>query len=124
VKPEDRHISDKLTYLNHLFPNVVLAELSHHRTLAILEPLDVTRTKITAYNVTKSTDNPDKEAVIETAKRDLAFVNGTGQQEDIALVSGIQRSLPARANEVFTFGHFEPAIVRFHKQMGESLAEA
>jgi len=117
VAPKDRHVSDKLTYLNHLFPNVVLAELSHHRSLAILEPVDVTRTKVTVYNMTKSTDNTDAKAVIETAKRDLAFVNGTGQQEDIALVSGIQRSLPARANEVFTFGHFEPAIVHFHKEM-------
>ena len=117
VPPKDRHVSDKLTYLNHLFPNVVLAELSHHRTLAVLEPMGVSQTKVTAYNMTKSTDNPDTQAVIETAKRDLDFVNGTGQQEDIALVSGIQRSLPANANEVFTFGHFEPAIVHFHKQM-------
>ena len=117
VPPKDRRVSDKLTYLNHLFPNVVLAELSHHRTLAVLEPMGVSQTKVTAYNMTKSTDNPDTDAVIETAKRDLDFVNGTGQQEDIALVSGIQRSLPANANEVFTFGHFEPAIVHFHKQM-------
>jgi len=121
VAPKDRYVSDKLTYLNHLFPNVVLAELSHHRSLAILEPLDVSRTKVTVYNMTKSTDNPDTDAVIETAKRDFAFVNGTGQQEDIALVSGIQRSLPANANDVFTFGHFEPAIVHFHKEMASRL---
>ena len=60
---------------------------------------------------------------IETAHRDLEFVNGTGQQEDIALVKGIQRSLPSRANDAFTFGHFEPAIVHFHKQMAEKLAD-
>jgi len=119
VAPKDRYVSDKLTYLNHLFPNVVLAELSHHRSLAILEPINVSQTKVTVYNMTKSTDNPDTEAVIEAAKRDLAFVNGTGQQEDIALVSGIQRSLPANANEVFTFGHYEPAIIHFHKEMAE-----
>jgi len=124
VAPEDRQVSDKLTYLNHLFPNVVLAELSHHRSLAILEPLDVTRTKITTYHMTKSTDNSDTEAVIDTAKRDLAFVNGTGQQEDIAMVSSIQRSLHSRANETFTFGHFEPAITHFHKEMAERLAGA
>ena len=119
VPPAERDVSDKVTYLNHLFPNVVLAELSHHRTLAILEPISISQTKVTAFNMTKSTDNLDKEAVIETAKRDLDFVNGTGQKEDIALVSSIQRSLPAKANEVFTFGHFEPAIVHFHKQMAK-----
>ena len=121
VSPEARDVSDKLTYLNHLFPNVILAELSHHRTLGVLEPLGTDRTKITTYHLTKSSSNPDKEAVIERAKRDLAFVNETGQSEDIAMVSGIQRSLSSDANEVFTFGHFEPAIVHFHQQMAALL---
>lgn len=122
VAPEDRQVSDKLTYLNHLFPNVILAELSHHRTLGILEPLGTTRTKITSYHMTKSTDDPDTEAVIERAKHDFAFVIETGQPEDIAMVTGIQRSLAARANEAFTFGHFEPAITHFHKEMKRRLA--
>ena len=121
VAPKDRIVSDKLTYLNHLFPNVVLAELSHHRSLVIMEPMGVGRTKATSYNMTKSSDNPNKQAVIETAQRDLDFVNGTGQIEDIAMVTGIQRSLHSRANDVFTFGHFEPAIVHFHKQMAQRL---
>lgn len=124
VAPKDRQVSDKLTYLNYLFPNVALAELSYHRTLAILEPVDLSRTKQTTYHMTKSTDNPDSEAVLETARRDLDFVNGTGQVEDIAMVQGIQRSLHSGANEVFTFGHFEPAIVHFHKQLSEMLASA
>ncbi len=121
VAPADRDVSDKLTYLNHLFPNVILAELSHHRTLGILEPLDASRTKITTYHLTKSTTNPDMEAVRKTAERDLEFVNGTGQAEDIAMVEGIQRGLGSEANEVFTFGQFEPAIVQFHREMAGRL---
>lgn len=121
VAPEDREVSDKLTYLNHLFPNVILAELSHHRTLGILEPLGTARTKITTYHLTKSSENLDKEAVLERAKKDLAFVNETGQSEDIAMVTGIQRSLNTGANEAFTFGYFEPAIVHFHAQMASLL---
>ena len=123
VAPADRQVSDKLTYLNHLFPNVILAELSHHRSLGILEPLSESQTKITTYHMTKSTDSKDNDAVLETANRDLDFVNGTGQVEDIALVTSIQRSLPSEANEAFTFGHFEPAIVHFHKEMAERLAK-
>jgi len=122
VPPAERKVSDKLTYLNHLFPNVVLAELSHHRSLGILEPMGVSQTKFTTYHMTKSTDNPDRDAVLETARRDLKFVNGTGQQEDIAMVTGIQRSLPSNANDAFTFGHFEPAIVHFHKELAERLS--
>lgn len=121
VAPHERQVSDKLTYLNHLFPNVVLAELSHHRTLGILEPLNPSQTRFTTFHMTKSSPNPDKESVKKTAARDLEFVNGTGQAEDVALVEGIQRSLHTEANDVFTFGHFEPAIVHFHQEMTKRL---
>ncbi len=119
--PQDYKVSDKLTYLNHLFPNVILAELSHHRTLGIIEPISVNQTKITTYHMTKTTDNPDKQSVVDIAKKDLAFVNGTGQKEDIAMVTGIQRGLHSDANKVFTFGHFESAIVHFHKHLSQYL---
>ena len=118
---QDFDVSDKLTYVTHMFPNVILAELSHHRTLGILEPLSVSQTKITSYHMTKSTDKAGEAGALEAAQRDLAFVNETGQQEDIAMVTGIQRSLHSSANQEFTFGHFEPAIVRFHQRMSELL---
>lgn len=117
VAPKDYDVSDKLTYVTHMFPNVILAELSHHRTLGILEPLSASRTKITSYHMTKSTDKTNEDAALLAAKRDLSFVNDTGQQEDIAMVTGIQNSLHSEANDVFTFGHFEPAIVHLHKQL-------
>lgn len=121
IDPKNYEVSDKLTYVTHMFPNVILAELSHHMTLGILEPLGVDRTKITSYHLTKSTGAAGKEEAIKAAERDIAFVNETGQQEDIAMVSGIQRSLHAEANHVFTFGHFEPAIVHFHQEMAARL---
>ena len=120
---QDYDISDKLTYVTHMFPNVILAELSHHRTLGVIEPLTVNRTKIKSYHITKSTDKAGKEAALQAAKRDLAFVNETGQKEDIAMVTGIQRSLHSEANKTFTFGHFEPAIVHFHKQLAKHLEQ-
>lgn len=121
VAPEDYGVSDKLTYVTHLFPNVILAELSHHRTLGIIEPVSVNQTKITSYHMTKSTDEAGKEAALKAAKRDIAFVNETGQQEDVDLVTSIQRGLQSKANEAFTFGHFEPAIVHFHQQLAKRL---
>lgn len=121
VAPEDYDVSDKLTYVTHMFPNVILAELSHHRTLGVLEPISIDCTKITSYHITKSADEAGQEAALEAAKRDLAFVQGTGQHEDIAMVTGIQNSLHSDANDVFTFGHFEPAIVHFHKQLADRL---
>jgi len=123
IPPHDYDVSDKLTYVTHMFPNVILAELSHHRTLGIIEPLSVDRTKITSYHMTKSMDKAGQEAALKAARRDLAFVNETGQQEDIAAVTGIQRSLHSEANKVFTFGLFEPAIVHFHRQLSAKLKE-
>ena len=123
MAPEEYEVFDKLTYVTHMFPNGILAELSHHRTLAIIEPLNMGQTKVTSYHMTKSTDEAGKAAALEAAKRDIAFVNETGQQEDIAMVTGIQRSLHSKANTAFTFGHFEPLIVHFHKQLSKHLAK-
>ncbi len=123
VAPEDYVVSDKLTYVTHMFPNVILAELSHHYTLGILEPLSINRTKITNYHITKSADQAGQDAALKAARRDMAFVNETGQKEDIAMVTGIQRSLHSKANDVFTFGHFEPAIVHFQQTLSKHLAE-
>ena len=124
VSLEDHKLSNELTYVNHLFPNVILAELSHHLTLGIMEPLSVSQTKITTYHLTRSADASGRDAAVVAAKRDLAFVNETGQKEDIALVTGIQRSLESGANDVFTFGAFEPAIIHFHKEMLQRLARS
>jgi phenylpropionate dioxygenase-like ring-hydroxylating dioxygenase large terminal subunit len=121
VDPKDYNVSDKLTYVTHLFPNVILSELSHHFSLGILEPLGVNQTKMTIYHLTKSIATSDEDTVLKAAKRDQAFVNETGQVEDIAMVTGIQRSLHSGANKVFTFGHFEPAIVHLHKQLPQRI---
>lgn len=121
--PADYDVSNKLTYVNHLFPNIILAELSHHLSFGVIEPVSISQTKVTTYHLTRSTDETGRDAAIKAAKRDLAFVNETGQTEDIALVTGIQKSLHSGANEVFTFGAFEPAIIHFHKEMKQRLTD-
>ncbi len=123
VAPEEYKVSDKLTFVNHLFPNVVLAELSHHLSLGVIEPVSINQTKVTTYHLTRSTDSAGENAALEAARRDLAFVNETGQKEDIAMVTGIQKSLHSGANAVFTFGAFEPAIIHFHKHMSRRLTD-
>ena len=123
VEPAKRDVTGKLTYVYHLFPNVLVAKLSHHINLVILEPIDVTRTRATTYHLTDPMGDQDEETVIAAAKKDLDFVSQTGQQEDVALVEAIQRSLNSGANDEFIFGEFEPAIVHFHKEMGRMLAE-
>ena len=38
------------------------------------------------------------------------------------MVQAIQRGLGSRANDAFTFGHYESAIVHFHKTLTAALS--
>jgi hypothetical protein len=51
-------------------------------------------------------------------------VTQTGAPEDRALAESIQRTMHSEANEAFTFGHFESAIVHFHRNLRTALSEA
>jgi hypothetical protein len=76
-------------------------------------------TRTTIYQLTNPTKDGDQQGALEAAKRDLSFVTETGAMEDIALVRSIQKSIESGANDAFTFGHFEPAIVHFHQQLSK-----
>jgi hypothetical protein len=57
------------------------------------------------------------------AKRDANFVSQTGAPEDRALAESVTRTMASGANDHFTFGHFESAIVHFHRNLHHSLDE-
>ncbi|GAC18041.1 aromatic ring-hydroxylating oxygenase subunit alpha [Paraglaciecola arctica] len=123
VTPSQRDVSGRLTYVYHLFPNVVVTLLSHHTNVIILEPVDINTTRTTLYQLTNQTIDGDQQVALEAAKRDMSFVAQTGALEDLALVRGIQKSINSGANDAFTFGYFEPAIVHFHQHLGAQLNE-
>lgn len=54
--------------------------------------------------------------------RDAEFVGTTGAAEDRAVVQAIQRGLGSGANDAFTFGKFESAIVHFHRTLTAALS--
>jgi len=117
VPPAERRVDGLLTYVYHLFPNVLITVLSHHTNVVILDPLAVDRTHTILYTLANRGSGTDAEA----AKRDAAFVNDTGGAEDLALVLSIQRSIASQANEAFTFGEFEGLIAHFHRSMRAAL---
>ncbi len=114
---EERNVTGYLTYVYHLFPNVLVTVLSSHTKLVILEPLAIDRTKMITYSLTNS-GAPGAE---EEAKRDAEFVSTTGAAEDREVVCAIQRGLASNANDYFTFGKFESAIVHFHRTLDAAL---
>ncbi len=114
----DRNIEGRVTYVYHLFPNCMVTVLSHHTILVILEPVAPGRTRNVAYSLARTNGDPD---AMETAKRDAKFVTQTGAPEDRALAESVQRGMQSDANEHYTFGHFESAIVHFHSNLNAAL---
>ena len=120
VAPAERRVEGLLTYVYHLFPNVLVTVLSRHTNVVILEPLGVDRTRQFTYTLTNG-GGDDPEALAD-ARRDAEFVGNTGALEDRAVVHAIQRGLASGANEAFTFGRYESAIAHFHQTVTAALS--
>jgi len=120
VPPQERRVEGLLTYVYHLFPNVLITVLSRHTNLVILEPLAIDRTRQITYTLTNG--GGDDPEMLAEARRDAEFVGTTGAEEDRAVVQAIQRGLASGANDAFTFGRFESAIVHFHRTLTAALA--
>jgi phenylpropionate dioxygenase-like ring-hydroxylating dioxygenase large terminal subunit len=121
VPAAERRIEGRVTYVYHLFPNALVTVLSHHTILVVLEPIAPGRTRNIAYSLAHTGGDP---VAAETAKRDAQFVTQAGAPEDRALAESIQRTMESGANEHFTFGHFESAIIHFHRNLYAALEES
>lgn len=120
LAPAERCLKGYVTYVYHLFPNVLVTVLSSHTNIVVLEPVTAGRTRVITYVLT-NTGGGDDEQAIAAATRDADFVSNTGAAEDRAIVSAIQRGIDGGASDVFTFGRFESAIVHFHRELDAAL---
>jgi phenylpropionate dioxygenase-like ring-hydroxylating dioxygenase large terminal subunit len=119
VPPAERRVDGMVTLVYHLFPNALVTVLSSHTSLVVLEPVSLGRTRLVSYTMTNRPLG-DRDAE-EAAKRDAAFVGQTGVTEDREIVCAIQKGVAGGANDVFTFGRFEGAIVHFHRELSQAL---
>lgn len=117
---DERRVEGRLTYAYQVFPCAIVAVLSRHTAMAVLEPIDVQSTRVINYVLTNRATGGEAER--EAAERDVSFVKQTGGTEDLAVTQAIQRSLASGANEVFTFGRHEGAIAHFHRELDAALA--
>ena len=122
VPPAQRRLMGLVTYVYHIFPNALVTVLSSHTNLVVLDPLGLDITRTTNYTLTNGGTDPAQ--ALTAAQRDADFVGNTGAQEDRAVVEAIQRGIASEANDVFTFGRFESAIVHFHKTLDAALETA
>lgn len=120
IAPSERRIDGTVTRVHLLFPNVIIAELSAHITMVVLEPLTVSKTAFITYQV-----GPPQLAAVESDRpdataRDLAFVE-LGGREDRDMALRVQRGLDSGANSHVTFGRFEGALGHFHRHLHAAL---
>ncbi|OUR76586.1 (2Fe-2S)-binding protein [Alphaproteobacteria bacterium 46_93_T64] len=120
IPEEKRRIDGMVTYVYQLFPNTHFTVLSSHSLLIILEPISPSQTKWIIYRL-KNRGEDGAEISTEEAKRDAEFVKDTGLDEDREAACTIHAGLDSNANEHFTFGHFEKAIVHFHSGLKKLL---
>jgi phenylpropionate dioxygenase-like ring-hydroxylating dioxygenase large terminal subunit len=122
VPEEQWDIDGRVTTVHHLFPNTIVAQLSHHTSVAILEPISPGRTNLVTYAFTNRirADRAESTDAKAAAQRDSAFV-AQGTAEDRAMVERVQRGLSSGANEYIDLGRFEGALSHFHRNMAELL---
>jgi phenylpropionate dioxygenase-like ring-hydroxylating dioxygenase large terminal subunit len=123
VPREQRDIAGMVTYVYHLFPNTIVAVLSNHTTVSILEPLSCAQTRFYTYRLTNRAVEA-QQTDTSRAETDAAFVADTGGKEDAAVVRAIQAGLASGANAHFTYGRYEQAIVHFHRTLHNLLEAA
>ena len=114
VPPAERSTDGKLTYVYHLFPNVMVATFPGRIFMVALEPLATDRTRQITYVLC---DREEQDVDVQAALRRGGELVDAGAAEDREVVCSIQRSLESDANEFFDFGLFEGAIGHFHRTL-------
>lgn len=122
-RPESTwNIDARITYVYHLFPNVMVATFPDVVSVVVLDPVDVERTTVSTYSMVK----PDvaERASLDPSRRSVgtgSFIE-RGLAEDNEMSAGVQRGLHSGANEFVEFGRHESAIGHFHATLDERLA--
>lgn len=121
-RPESTwNVGHRVTYVYHLFPNVMVATFPNQVLVITIDPIDIDHTTVTIYAMVtphvaeRVSANPEDA----TGARNLLNAGGV---EDNEMSEGVQRGLQAGANAFVEFGRHESAIGRFHATLDERLA--
>jgi phenylpropionate dioxygenase-like ring-hydroxylating dioxygenase large terminal subunit len=120
VPPAERSAEGTLTYVYHLFPNVMVATFPGRIFVVALEPLAIDRTLLITYVLSDREENDVEAQAALTRGGELV---DAGAAEDREVACAIQRSLASGANEFFEFGLFEGAIGHFHRVLRAAIDE-
>jgi choline monooxygenase len=121
-RPESTwNVGHRVTYVYHLFPNVMFATFPSQALVITIDPIDIDHTTVTIYAMV----TPDVAKRVSADPEDVAGARNLlnqGGVEDNEMSEGVQRGLHAGANTFVEFGTHESAIGRFHATLDERLA--
>ena len=118
-RPEATWTTDaRVTYVYHLFPNVMLATFPDLVLMVVIDPVDIDHTTVTIYTMAK----PEAAQRLDPATNPAGTLLARGGVEDNEMSEGVQRGLHAGANSFVEFGRHESAIGHFHATLDERLA--
>ncbi|WP_326545549.1 SRPBCC family protein [Mycolicibacterium sp. ND9-15] len=121
-RPESTwNVGHRVTYVYHLFPNVMVATFPNQVLVITIDPIDIDHTTVTIYAMVTPHVAERVSASPEDAAGSRNLLNAGGI-EDNEMSEGVQRGLHAGANAFVEFGRHESAIGRFHATLDERLA--
>jgi choline monooxygenase len=122
-RPETTWTTDaRVTYVYHLFPNVMVATFPDLVLVIVIDPVDIDHSTLVIYSMVRP-EVADRASMNSTGNPAGAgsFI-ARGAVEDNEMSAGVQRGLHAGANEFVEFGRHESAIGHFHATLDERLA--
>ena len=117
-KGADICVDGRLTYLYHLFPNVVISTFPGCMQVVVIEPINESTTQQHTYLISDIDEN-DTE-LLDKVFEGQSFA-AKGAIEDQQIVLSAQRGLLSGANEYLEFGLFESAIRRLHTYLAKEI---
>ena len=114
----DIKVDARLTYVYHLFPNVLISTFPGCMQVVVIEPIDESTTQQHTYLVTDIDESQTEmlDSVFEGQK-----FAARGAMEDQKIVLSAQQGLLSEANEHLEFGLFETAIARLHTHLAREI---
>ena len=123
-RPESTwNVGHRVTYVYHLFPNVMVATFPNQVLVITIDPIDIDHATVTIYAMVTPHVAERVSGDPEAAAGARNLLN-EGGVEDNEMSEGVQRGLHAGANEFVEFGRHESAIGRFHAELDKRLASA
>jgi phenylpropionate dioxygenase-like ring-hydroxylating dioxygenase large terminal subunit len=114
-------VDHRVTYVYHLFPNVMVATFPNQVLMISIDPIDVDHTTVTIYAMV-TPDVAERVAADRESAEGARNLLNEGGVEDNEMSEGVQRGLHAGANEFVEFGTHESAIGHFHATLDARLA--